>query len=103
VASYVLSEKADADLTSIYEYTLEKWGLEQLQIYQKHINQALELICQEPLSARSKARDDLTSGCRLFHVQHHYIAYRVQENTIQIGRILHERMHFDTQVNQSAF
>ena len=59
---YVLSPQAGADLESIYEYTITKWG-----------------------------------------VEHHYIAYRVREEVVEIGRVLHESMHFEAQVSNDDF
>ena len=103
MAGYILSRLADADLVGIYEYTLETWGVDQFQLYRAQINQALERIVNAPTAHPAKAREDLASGCWLYPVQHHFIVYRQGPNAIEVGRILHERMHFEQQVDTEAF
>ncbi len=103
MARYVLSPLAVADLEGIFEYTLLTWGDEQFSRYRKALVMALESLAADPFSRRSKARDDLMEGCRLFRVEHHYIVYRVAENGIEVGRILHERMNFERQVDEDSF
>lgn len=103
MAEYILSKSADADLRNIYEYTLENWGVEQFHLYREQIDDALEKISKDPELINSKAREDLAPGCRLYHVQHHYIVYRIGKKCIEIGRILHERMNIGKQVSEDAF
>ena len=103
LAKYILSKSADADLENIYKYTFETWGIEQFHIYRKQINDALEKISKEPELINSKAREDLAPGCRLYHVQHHYIVYRLGKKYIEVGRILHERMNVEKQVSDDVF
>ena len=103
MAGYILSKMADADLVAIYTYTLEEWGIEQFQIYREHINQALAQIVQQPFKHPAKSRDDLAPGCWLYPVEHHYIVYRQGPDCIEVGRILHERMYFEKQVDAESF
>ncbi len=100
---YVLSPLAGADLDGIYDYTYEQWGAEQFDIYRKAIAHALEEISSNPYIPGSRSRDDLFSGCRIFRVKHHYLVYRVQNERVEIGRILHKRMNFDIQVTAKFF
>ena len=103
MSSYILSEQADADLECIYKYTLDTWGIEQFKRYCDQLNVALEFISKEPKSIQSKAREDLASGCRFYHVGHHYIVYRIGKQHIEVGRILHEKMNFEKQVSNTVF
>jgi toxin ParE1/3/4 len=103
VRKYALSPQADADLVGIYEYTLSKWGTEQFQIYRKQIEAALRAIAADPVLRGSRKRDDILPECRFYRVEHHYIVYRVADNLVQAGRILHERMHFEEQVSGDDF
>ena len=100
---YVLSPQADADLVSIYEYTITTWGVDQFHLYRQQIESAIQAIVANPLLPRNKERNDLLTGIRLFRVEHHYIAYRVRTDVVEIGRVLHESMHFETQVSDDAF
>jgi len=100
---YVLSPQAGADLESIYEYTITTWGVEQFQKYRQQIESAIQAIVENPFLPRSKERNDLLNGIRLFRVEHHYIAYRVRKEVIEIGRVLHESMHFEAQVMNDDF
>ena len=103
MSNYILSKQADADLEGIYQYTLDKWGIEQFNLYRKQINVALETVAKEPKSIQSKAREDLASGCRFYHVAHHYIVYRIGKKCIEVGRVLHEKMNFEKQVSDTVF
>ena len=100
---YVLSTQADADLVSIYEYTITTWGVDQFQKYRQQIESAIQTIADNPSLPRSKERNDLLTGIRLFLVEHHYIAYRVRTDVVEIGRVLHESMHFEAQVSDDDF
>ncbi|MDA7511165.1 type II toxin-antitoxin system RelE/ParE family toxin [Verrucomicrobia bacterium] len=103
MAGYVLSPQANADLVSIYEYTLTTWGVEQFHVYRKHLENALSTIATDPMLRGSKARDDILRGCRFLQVEHHYIVYRLGKYSVEVGRILHERMHFEQLVGEDAF
>lgn len=103
MARYVLSPLAVADLEAIFEYTLLTWGEEQFERCRKAITLALESLAKNPSPRGSKARDDLTRGCRFFRVEHHYIVYRIGSDGIEVGRILHESMDFERQVDRDSF
>ena len=103
MAKYVLSLQAEADLEGIYEYTLTKWGVDQFHIYRVAIENALKAVAANPMLLGSNARDDLVEGVRLYRVEHHYIAYRVRRKRVEVGRILHESMHFEAQVSDEEF
>jgi toxin ParE1/3/4 len=98
LAGYGLSDQAVAELVSIYEYTLTTWGVEQFRVYRKYIEHALSRIEADPMLRGSRGRDDILKGCRFYRVEHHYIVYRVGNNRVEVGRILHERMHVEQQV-----
>lgn len=104
MSRYVLSPQADADLVGIYEYTLVEWGVKQFDVYRRQLENALNAIAANPMLSRSKARDDILTGCRFYRVEHHYIVYRIgADGVVEVGRILHERMHFEQQVTEHDF
>jgi len=94
---------ADEDIISIYAYTLEKWGSEQLEIYQAKLDQARNKILENPFLPGSKSREDLAPGCRLFRVEHHYFAYRLNGEIVEFARVLHENMEFHLQMREEYF
>ena len=100
---YRLSEITDEDLLSIFLYTIEKWGKEQVPVYLGRLDEAFTLLAENPFAARSKSREDLATRCRLFKVGHHLIAYRPEEGFIAIARILHETMDFEKHVTEEYF
>ena len=51
----------------------------------------------------SKARDDLLEGCRFYCVQHHYIAYRIRDGRVEVGRVLHGAMNFEDHLSEDVF
>ncbi|SHJ17189.1 ParE toxin of type II toxin-antitoxin system, parDE [Rubritalea squalenifaciens DSM 18772] len=103
MADYKLSLLAEEDLISIYAYTYETWGIEQLDTYKGYLTKALEEITADPFGIGSKSRDDLAEGCRTYRVQHHYYVYRVKNSTVETARVLHEYMDFHLQTKESYF
>jgi toxin ParE1/3/4 len=103
VKSYLLSEIADEDLLSIFLYTIENWGEEQVPVYLGQLDRSFALLAENPFAVRSKAREDLATRCRLFKVGHQVIFYRPEENHIAIARILHEAMGFEQHVSEEYF
>lgn len=54
-------------------------GQDPFHTYRQQIEAAIQAIVANPLLPRSKARNDLLTGIRLFRVEHHYITYRVTQ------------------------
>ena len=99
----ILSPLAETDLEAIYVYTVETHGLAQLDVYAGILEAAMEAVADDPMVLGSKARDDLSLGCRFYRAGHHYLAYRVREGRVEVGRILHESMNFQLHVDEEAF
>ncbi len=90
---YQLSAKARVDLIRIWEYTAAKWSLDQADSYYQDIVAKFLVICTNPNIGKSY--DELRSGYRGLPVQSHIIFYRYQDqSTIEIIRILHQRMDY---------
>lgn len=90
---YVLSPQAGEDLESIYEYTITKWGVEQFQKYRQQIEYAIQAIVENPFLPRSKERNDLLNGIRLFRVEHHYIEPVPKNDIFQNSLPSHENVN----------
>lgn len=100
---YVLTSSAHDDLLEIFEYTLRKWGEEQVHIYTGQLETAFLQLAENPLRTGSKPAGNLAEGCRLFKVAHHVIAYRREADFLLIARILHESMDFPRHVGEETF
>jgi len=103
MGSFILSPFAEADLESIYKYTVLNHGLEHLEIYAGQIDTAIEEIVEDPMRPRSRGRDDLFTGCRFYPVEHHFLVYRVKHGRVEVGRLLHEAMDFQAHVSEEVF
>jgi toxin ParE1/3/4 len=86
------TDAAVSDLQSIRNYTLEKWGERQEEIYLDAMWDRFEEILIEP--ERWRFREGLFPGCQLAAQGKHVILFRVRGKTLQIVRILHSAMDY---------
>ena len=63
-----------------------------MQIYAAALHEAFETITANP--GLGHRRPDLSARHRAFHVEHHFVVYTVSGQTVNVSRILHERMDF---------
>ena len=90
--SYRLSPAARADLRSIWLYTDETWGRDQADRYIASIETVFENLAAG--REQGRAADHFRKGYRVASVGSHYVFYRSSaDDTIQIMRILHQRMN----------
>jgi toxin ParE1/3/4 len=94
---YVISKSAVLDLEEIWLFTAEKWSIEQADRYYSLLFDEIEYICSNVNSGKSM--DLVRKGYRASKVKSHLIFYRVNKNVIEITRILHERMDFETKLS----
>jgi toxin ParE1/3/4 len=94
-----LGVAAELDFANILKWTTENFGARQSRAYQNTLVQAIGELADGPDVSGSKARDEIMSGLRTVHVARqgrrgsHLLMYRVApEATIEIVRILHDRM-----------
>ena len=45
---YVLSPRAQADIAEIWDYTRERWGIDQAELYFRQIQAGIEAVAAEP-------------------------------------------------------
>ena len=95
---YLISKKAISDLDEIWLYTVGKWSFAQADRYYSLIFDEIDHICKHPASGRSI--DHIRKGYRASKVKSHLIFYRVVDETIEIIRILHERMDIDNRLTE---
>jgi toxin ParE1/3/4 len=100
-----LGAAAEVDFANIIRWTTENFGARQSRVYRDTLVQAIGELSNGPDAAGSKARDDIVAGLRTLHIARrgrparHFLIYRAAPNsTIEIVRILHERMDLQRHV-----
>ena len=97
MANYRLSNKAIEDLDSIWLYTLSTWSEQQADNYYNDLIDACKEICDSTINA-DREYVEIQKGLWCHHCRKHLIFYKYSsDNTIDIIRILHERMDIFTQ------
>jgi len=94
---YSISDKAIADLEEIWRYTIKKWSVEQADRYYNLIFDKIDYICNNIDAGKSMSH--IRQNYRAEKVKSHIIFYRVVNDTIEIIRILHERMDIENRLN----
>ena len=99
MARYKLTNKAVEDLTFIWNYTFDKWSENQADIYYHLIlENCRELACNPGLG---KDYSEITQNLLGFKTGRHIIFYRrIEENEIEITRILHEQMDLKNRIKE---
>jgi toxin ParE1/3/4 len=100
-----LGAAAEVDFANILKWTTENFGAQQSRVYRDALVQAIGELADGPDVAGSKARDEIMPGLRTLHVARrgrrgsHFLMYRVApKGTIEIVRILHDRMDLQLHV-----
>ena len=98
MANYQISGKAEADLDGIWFYTAEKWSFEQAERYIDLLRNKIEEIAEHPTHGR---RYLMREGYRIIKVKSHHIYYKMlDEDTVRIVRVLHERMDAESRLSE---
>ena len=87
---FVLSPRAQADLSEIWDHSVRRWGADQAERYVRRIQSTLALLSDNPALGRSASairRDYRKHPCGA-----HVIFYRQTDTGIDVVRILHQRM-----------
>ena len=90
MANYRLSPAAQADLESIWDYTVRQWGEAQAEFYTRGIQAACEALINGTLVSQSA--EDIRAGYRKVAVGSHVMFFRMQSDGVEIIRILHQSM-----------
>ena len=89
---YRIARAALADLESIDDYTVKKWGADQADRYLSMLWSTFERISQSP--TRWRLRPEIHLDCRICIAGRHAILFRIRGDSIEIARVLHEAMDF---------
>ncbi len=85
-----LTDAAVKDLREIREYTLQNWGERQEDLYLKAMWKRFAEVLKDP--TRFRLLEDLFPGCRTAAQEKHIILFRVENDILQIVRVLHGAM-----------
>lgn len=87
---YRLTPAAQRDLSSIWDYSTERWDVGQAETYVLEIRSAIERIADRP--NRGRAVDEIRVGYRRYAIGSHLIFFIVSDDGVDVIRILHQRM-----------
>lgn len=95
---YRISKQAINDLNDIWIYTFNKWSKEQADRYYNLILEEIEFVSDNFMTGKSA--EQTRKNYRVSKIKSHLIFYRKQEeNSIEIVRILHQRMDIKKQLS----
>ncbi len=86
-ASFRITPRAFADLDAIADYTIETWGLTQLETYLIGLDGRFQWLANNSLAGRE--RNDVHPGYRSYPEGSHIIFYIINEDQIEIIGIPH--------------
>lgn len=87
---YRLTPAAQRDLSSIWDFTQERWDENQAEIYISEIRAAIERIAAAP--DRGRSCDEIREGYRRYSIGSHLVFYIKRTDGVDVIRILHQHM-----------
>ncbi|GFG87209.1 MAG: type II toxin-antitoxin system RelE/ParE family toxin [Mycolicibacter algericus] len=88
---YLLSPAARADLEQIWDYTADRWGVDQAEEYLRELQYAIERLAANPRIGRTC--DEIRPGYRKLSAGSHTLFYRLTADAVvDVVRVLHQRM-----------
>lgn len=97
MASYEITQGADADLAGIARYTIDTWGIDQALKYGNALERHFEAIGKKPGTGKAFLlhRPEL----RVTRCEHHYVFHLIRpKQPPLILAVLHERMDLMTRL-----
>lgn len=81
---------ARSDLSSIWDFTAERWDAAQADTYVHELVAAAQRVAEQP--QRGHPADHIRPGYRRYSIGSHLLFFLVAEGEVTIVRILHQRM-----------
>ncbi|MGH7024383.1 MAG: type II toxin-antitoxin system RelE/ParE family toxin [Caulobacteraceae bacterium] len=94
---YRLTPRAQSDIEEIWNYTCERWGVDQAERYVGLIRDAVFRIAENP--ALGRRCDEIREGYLKLSVESHMLFYNVSGADIAVIRVLHRRMDLPRHLN----
>ena len=96
---FKLTNKAVEDLVYIWNYTFDKWSENQADTYYHMLLENCKELASNP--DLGKNYSEVTQNLLGFKAGRHLIFYRrIEENEIEITRILHEQMDLKDRIKE---
>jgi len=80
-------DTAERDIDDIVLYSRTQWGTVQSRRYRNDLRRAMNALRTFP--ELGPTRDDIYPGCRILSVEQHNVFYRVADDEVVVGRVLH--------------
>lgn len=90
MANFRFSRRAEADLLSIGDYTLRRWGSVQAADYLEGLEACCQALADNP--GMGRLCDDIRPALHRHEHGRHVVFYRRERGGILVSRILHQRM-----------
>jgi len=99
MGKYKLTNKAVDDLTRIWNYTYDRWSENQADRYYQMLLDNFNEVATNPDSGKNYS--GVIENLLGFRAGRHIIFYRkIEENEIEITRILHEQMDIKNRIKE---
>ena len=85
---WYFTSKAEVDLSDIFSYSVQKWGLAQALKYDNEIENAIIEIAKNPKSDQQEYAAPI-GYCKKM-INKHFIIYKITNHSLTIIRILHQ-------------
>lgn len=85
-----VSHAARRDLLEIAEFTRERWGQAQCEKYLSHLDTRLRALTRD--SELGRRCDHIKPDYWQLRVGRHLVFYKVAKSSVDVIRVLHERM-----------
>jgi|AntRauTorckE5430_2_1112549.scaffolds.fasta_scaffold01404_3 toxin ParE1/3/4 len=82
-----ISNQADEDIEAIFDYSTERFGLEQTIKYLLYLESKFDFLAQNPMTG--KIRNELKTSLYSFVYVSHIIFYHFNNEKVRIERVLH--------------
>ena len=92
----LLSPAAQSVISDIWDFTAERWGLDQAEHYVASIRDTLTELAAGRRTSRTA--DDVVPGYRSCMAGSHIAYFRIKANDLIVIRILHQSMDPNTQL-----
>lgn len=87
-----LTPLAESDLEQIWLYTVEHWSVEQANRYHRDLVSTMSALARGDKIGRVC---HVRAGYLQYTVGSHIVFYRETETTLDVSRVLHQRMNVD--------
>lgn len=84
---YELSPQADQDISKIFDYSVDGFGVKQAVFYLSQFDELFEQLIDNPELGRE--RPEIRAKLRSIAQESHVVFYRILKDRIRIVRVLH--------------